>query len=227
MPNAGLPSGQQAIDFFPRFGVPAFAERWPQLPDQPSLTIGGLVEAPVTLALSDLGALPRLEITADFHCVTTWTRKGLRWSGYRLRDVLNDLVVPRCLPNSAARYLGFASLDGYRTCVDLRDVDDETLFADQLDGASLSIEHGAPIRIIAPGLYGYKNAKHVCGIDFLSRFRRGRAERQTLAHPRGRVALEERGRFLPGWAYRYAYRALIPRTLALYERAAARRKART
>ena len=63
----------------------------------------------------------------------------------------------------------------------------------------------------------------MCGIEFLADFRRGRAERQTLAHPRGRVALEERGRFLPGCVYRYAYRALIPMTLAIYERAAKRR----
>ena len=66
----------------------------------------------------------------------------------------------------------------------------------------------------------------MCGIDFLADFRRGRAERQTLAHPRGRVALEERGRFLPGRAYRYVYRALIPMTLASYERAANRRRLR-
>ena len=65
--------------------------------------------------------------------------------------------------------------------------------------------------------------KHVSGIEFLADYRRGHAERQTIAHPRGRVAYEERGRFLPGWVYRYAYRALIPWTLAQYARAAQRR----
>ena len=225
MPDAGLPRGQKVIDFFPRFGVPAYAERWPQIPDQPSLTIGGLVEAPLTLALSELAALARAEITTDFHCVTTWTRKGLRWGGYRLKDLLGTVVAPRCRPQAAARYLCFTSLDGYRICIDLRDIDEETLLADRLDGAPLSIEHGAPVRVIAPALYGYKNPKHVCGIEFLADFRRGRAERQTLAHPRGRVAQEERGRLLPGIVYRYVYRALIPMTLASYERAAERRHA--
>jgi DMSO/TMAO reductase YedYZ molybdopterin-dependent catalytic subunit len=225
MPNAGLPRGQRAIDFFPRFGVPAYAGRWPQIPDRPSLTIGGLVEAPVALALSDLAALPRIEATTDFHCVTTWTRRDLRWGGFRLRDVLDGLVLPRCRPQAAARYLCFISLDGYRTCIDLRDIDGGTLLADQLDSTPLSIEHGAPIRVIAPALYGYKNPKHVSGIEFLANYRRGRAERQTLAHPRGRVALEERGRLLPGSVYRYLYRALIPMTLASYERAAKRRLA--
>ncbi len=39
----------------------------------PLSTIGGLVGAPFTLVLSELGILPRAEMTADFHCVTTWT----------------------------------------------------------------------------------------------------------------------------------------------------------
>ncbi|HEU4378211.1 MAG TPA: molybdopterin-dependent oxidoreductase [Hyphomicrobiaceae bacterium] len=219
MADAGLPRGQRAIDFFPRFGVPAYAERWPQVPDQPSLTIGGLVEAPFALALSALAAVARTEVMADFHCVTTWTRSGLRWGGYRLQDVLDTLILPRCRPQPAARYLSFVSLDGYRTCVDVRDIDGETLLADRLDAAPLPIEHGAPIRLVAPALYGYKNPKHVCGIEFRANFHRGRAERQTLAHPRGRVAHEERGRFLPGRFYRYLYRALIPMTLAAYARA--------
>lgn len=224
MSNSDLPRGQRAIDFFPRFGVPAFADRWPSLPDQPALTIGGLVEAPFTLELSALEGLPRAEVTADFHCVTTWTRAGLRWGGWRLADVLNTRVLPRCRPGAGARYLGFVSLDGYRVCIDRRDIDAQTLLADQLDGEPLPLEHGAPLRLVAPGLYGYKNPKHVSGIEFLADYRRGRAERQTLAHPRGRVSHEERGRFLPGRVYRYVYRALIPRTLAAYARAAERRR---
>ena len=167
--------------------------------------------------------MPRHDIVADFHCVTTWTRAGVRWGGYRLQDVLNVMVLPQAQPQAASRYLRFVSLDGYETCVDRRDIDGEMLLADQLNGEPLSLEHGAPLRLVAPALYGYKNAKHVNRIEFLADYRRGRAERQTVAHPRGRVAYEERGRFLPGWIYRYAYRALIPLTLARYTRAAQRR----
>lgn len=227
MANAGLPRGQRAIDFFPRFGIPAYAERWPNIPDRPSLTIGGMVGAPFTLVLSELAILPRAEMTADFHCVTTWTRTGLRWGGYRLTDVLEKLVLPRCRPQARARYLAFTSLDGYRMCIDRRDVHADMLLADRLDGAPLSIEHGAPMRLVAPALYGYKNPKHLCAIEFRADFTRGRAERQTFAHPRGRVAHEERGRFLPGIVYRYVYRALIPTTLATYAQAAEQRRLTT
>jgi DMSO/TMAO reductase YedYZ molybdopterin-dependent catalytic subunit len=222
MSRPDLPSGQRPIDFFPRFGVPFFADRWPTVPERPAITIDGLVEKPVTLDLTVLAILPRRQIVADFHCVTTWTRAGVRWGGYRLEDVLNALIVPQARPQRAARYLRFMSLDGYETCIDRRDIDADTLLADQLNGEPLSLEHGAPLRLVAATLYGYKNAKHVNRIEFLADYRRGLAERQTLAHPRGRVAHEERGRFLPGWFYRYAYRAFIRPTLATYARAAPR-----
>jgi hypothetical protein len=57
-------------------------------------------------------------------------------------------------------------------------------------------------------------------------YRAGFAERQTRAHPRGRVALEERGRGLPGWVYRALYRALAPVTLWYYRRVSAPRGTR-
>jgi DMSO/TMAO reductase YedYZ molybdopterin-dependent catalytic subunit len=222
MSQPDYPRGQRAIEFFPRFGVPFFADRWPVVPERPSIEIEGLVEKPITLELTALVTLPRREIIADFHCVTTWTRPRVTWGGYRFNEVLDTLVLPQARPSEAARYLRFVSLDGYAACIDRRDIDADTLLADQLDGEPLSLEHGAPLRLVAPALYGYKNPKHVNRIEFLAEYRRGRAERQTLAHPRGRVAYEERGRFLPGWIYRYAYRALIRRTLTVYARAAER-----
>ena len=90
-------------------------------------------------------------MTADSHCVTTWTRTGLRWGGYRLTDVLEKLVLPRCRPQARARYLAFTSLDGYRMCIDRRDVHADILLADRLDGAPLSIEPvPPPIRLQEP-----------------------------------------------------------------------------
>jgi DMSO/TMAO reductase YedYZ molybdopterin-dependent catalytic subunit len=221
--STSLPPGQTAIEFFPRFGVPAYADRWPKIPERPALAIAGQVETPFELPLSALSTLPRREVLADFHCVTTWTRQGLRWSGFLLSDVLDTLIVPKARPRQMARYIQFISLDGYKCCIDRRDVDAGALLADHLDGEPLPLEHGEPLRLVAPALYGYKSAKHICGIDFLADYARSRAERQTLAHPRGRVAHEERGRFLPGWVYRHIYRAFIARTLAHYERAAERR----
>ncbi len=83
------------------------------------------------------------------------------------------------------------------------------LLADTMDGAPLSAEHGAPLRLVAPAHYCYKNVKHVSAIDFASKnFDRGFTG--FAQHARGRVAYEERGRWGPGWLLRYVYRLMIP-----------------
>jgi DMSO/TMAO reductase YedYZ molybdopterin-dependent catalytic subunit len=213
-----LPPGQRAIEFFPRFGVPAYANRLPGK-SEAELILGGEITQPMTLRLQDLRGLPRREIISDFHCVTTWTRRGLHWEGWALRDIYDAFIAPRARPASAPSYLDLHARDGYRTSLLLADaLASNVLVADRLEGDSLPPEHGAPLRLVAPDLYGYKNVKHVFGIDLRSHFHAGRAERQTRAHPRGRVAMEERGRGLPGWAYRLLYRALFLPTLWYYRR---------
>jgi DMSO/TMAO reductase YedYZ molybdopterin-dependent catalytic subunit len=203
-----LPPGQRAIDHFPRFGVPAYARRLPETPPASfALRVegkDGVVCTPIRIA--EIGELQRKEIVADFHCVTTWSRCALTWSGYAFRDFYDRLFVPRAPAHSNCDFLEFKGLDGYSTCVLLEDLlHANVLLADRLQGEPLSLEHGAPIRLVAPDLYGYKNIKHVCAVKLRSDYRRSFAERQTLAHRRGRVALEERGRGLPGPIYRLIY----------------------
>lgn len=66
-----LPPGQRARSDFPRFGLPEFAGRWPQVPASPALRIGGDVDHPFELAVSELASLRHHEQVSDFHCVTT------------------------------------------------------------------------------------------------------------------------------------------------------------
>jgi DMSO/TMAO reductase YedYZ molybdopterin-dependent catalytic subunit len=222
-----LPPGQRAIPDFPRFGVPRYASRLPDVPAELALRLDVGEGSAVTLGAADLAPLPRREIVADFHCVTTWTHRDVRWSGYAFRDVYERLIAPRIPAHASHDYLEFTGLDGYTACILLEDVlDENVLLADRLHGEPIPLEHGAPLRLIVPHLYGYKNIKHVCAIALRSDFRRSFADRQTRAHPRARVALEERGRGLPGPVYRVLYRALIPATRWIYRRAD-RRRART
>jgi len=108
----------------------------------------------------------------------------------------------------------------YRACLLLEDLlAEDVLLADQLDGAPLSVEHGAPLRLIAPAHYGYKSAKHLSGLDFLLDPSGHRtAALKFMEHPRARVALEERGRGVPGVLLRYLYRPLISMTVRRFAR---------
>jgi len=214
-----LPPGQHAIGFFPRFGVPAYARRLPDGKVEAELIVGGDGTESITLHLPELQSLPRKEMVADLHCVTTWTRCDLHWEGWSLRDVYDTFIAPRTRPDAAPVYLELRALDGYSICLLLSDaLSSNVIIADRLQGEPLTLEHGAPLRLVAPDLYAYKSAKHICRIDLRTDFRPGFADRQTNAHRRGRVALEERGRGLPGWVYRWIYRALFRPTLWYYRR---------
>lgn len=205
-----LPPGQYELDEFPRFGLSQFANRFPMETRQISLKITGDVEESITVA-DELRQLPRVDQTSDFHCVTTWTRCSLRWSGFRFSDFYKRIVVPRARPKQDATFVILRCQDGYAPSLPLADLlADSVLFAERLNGELLQIEHGAPLRLVAPAHYGYKSAKHVYGVEFWHDDRNYRsAAFGFMDHPRARVALEERGRGVPGRFLRYLYRPLV------------------
>src|ERR1051325_3513917 len=57
------------------------------------LEIAGAVENAATLTWDDFLALPQVEDTSDFHCVTGWSRLANRWRGVRF-STLAELAVP-------------------------------------------------------------------------------------------------------------------------------------
>ncbi len=208
-----LPQGQIARDDFPRFGLTQYADRYPARPDHRALSI--TMPGRETLVLDDaLHGLPRTTQLADFHCVTTWSRLGLRWSGVRFSDFVRERIAP--MPGFVAPFAGviIRAQDGYRTSMLYEDLmADDVLIADTLDGEPLSIAHGAPFRLVAPGHYGYKSLKHLTSIEFCSVAPRvNKGPLAFLDHPRARVVHEERGRWFPGWLLRRLYRPFIQRT---------------
>ena len=218
--TTNLPPGQYELGEFPRFGLSQFANRFPTETRQVSLTISGDVDESITVS-DELRHLPRVNQVSDFHCVATWTRRSVRWSGYRFSDFYKQIVVPRARPRRDTMFAIFRCQDGYASCLPLEDLlADCVLFADTLDGEPLPIEHGAPLRLVAPAHYGYKNAKHVCAVEFWPDDRRYHsAAFRFMDHPRARVALEERGRGVPGWILRYLYRPSVRPGIWLFRRA--------
>jgi DMSO/TMAO reductase YedYZ molybdopterin-dependent catalytic subunit len=220
MDRPPLPPGQRESATFYRFGIPRLAGRLARQPSTPALKIVGSVEH--ELVLTDaLAGLPRVEQVCDFHCVTTWTFRALRWEGVRFADFYAHVIRPQAKPVERATLVGLRGQDGARTGMLLEDLlASDVLLADRLNDEPLSFDHGAPLRLIAPAHYGYKSIKHLCRLEFrdagsdykVSGYR-------FMDHLRARVALEERGRVLPGWTLRYLYRPLIARTVAALARA--------
>jgi DMSO/TMAO reductase YedYZ molybdopterin-dependent catalytic subunit len=218
--NAPLPPGQQERSDFPRFGLTPFRDRFPQQTERAELQVLGDVAEPIDVA-NVFDGLPRVEQTSDFHCVTTWTRRSLLWSGVRWRDFHEHVVVPQARPVDDAQFVVLRAQDGARTCMCLKDLmADDVLLVDRLDGQPLTIEHGAPLRLVAPAHYGYKSVKYLSRVEYRrdeSTFRPNSF--RFMDHLRARVALEERGRAVPGWFLRYLYRPLIGSTVKQFESA--------
>ena len=208
--DRNLPPGQRAIAEFPRFGGVAFAKR-PLKNTNIRLEILGPFERPLVLTATELATLPRLTHTADFHCAAGWSHRAPKWSGFRFRDVWERLILPNAKSGSEMRFVVLRCQDGYRTSLPLADLlASDVLIVDRLNDQPLTIEHGAPIRLVAPAHYGYKSAKHLDRIELRVDDAGYRPLMpRLLDHPRARVALEERGQFLPGWVLRFAFRPFI------------------
>ena len=127
------------------------------------LKIGGRVAKPVELSLADLAAMPTVEQVSDFHCVTGWSVGGVRWRGVRPQTLI-DLVQPA----TDIRQVTFRSLEGPYVdgLTPAQLVLPDTLIATHMDGQPLSREHGAPVRLVIPAMYGYKSVKWVSEIRF-------------------------------------------------------------
>ncbi|MTD44798.1 molybdopterin-dependent oxidoreductase [Conexibacter sp. W3-3-2] len=134
------------------------------------LTIDGLVERPMTLTHAQLLALPRVEQTSDFYCVTGWSVLGVRWTGVRFADLL---AAARPLPRATA--LRFVSAE--RPYVDMLTMKqamvDDAMLAYGMDGRPMPRPHGAPARVVMPKMYGYKGVKWVERIELVDRVEPG------------------------------------------------------
>ncbi len=152
-----------------------------------TFAIEGLVATPTTWTWNEIHALPRSSYDGDIHCVTTWSKLGMQWSGVSI-DTLLDIARP--LP-SATHVLAF-SHTGYTTNLPIDDVTGgKAWVAWEADGEPLPRDHGGPARLLVPHLYFWKSAKWVAGLRVLDHDEPGFWERNGY-HDRGDPWLEQR-----------------------------------
>lgn len=162
-----IPPGQSRTRKWPvldAFGAPRF------LPDNWRLQVFGCVDRPLVYTLAEFQTLPHVQVFADFHCVTKWSRLGNLWEGVSTRELL-----ARCGIHEAAQFVVCHGFDnGWTTNLPLVDfLAEDALLADRHDGRSISPDHGGPVRGIIPQLYAWKSAKWICGIELVPEDRPG------------------------------------------------------
>jgi DMSO/TMAO reductase YedYZ molybdopterin-dependent catalytic subunit len=152
-----------------------------------SFTIEGLVERRTTWTWDEIHALPASTYQGAIHCVTTWSKFDMTWSGVSL-DTLLAVAVPR---PTATHVLAF-SHTGYTTNLPLADVTGgQAWVAWEVDGQPLGRDHGGPARLLVPHLYFWKSAKWIAGLRILDHDEPGFWE-QNGYHDRGDPWLEQR-----------------------------------
>ncbi|MCS6875236.1 MAG: sulfite oxidase-like oxidoreductase [Aquificaceae bacterium] len=125
----------------------------------------GLVENPLELNYEELLKMPSVELIADFHCVTRWSVKDILWEGIQTSSLLS-----LAKPKGEARYVMVHSLDGYTTNMPLEYLlYEDSLLAYKMNGQTIPLRHGYPLRLIVPRLYAWKSAKYVWGIELLAK----------------------------------------------------------
>ena len=135
------------------------------------LRVDGLVEVPREFTLADLKAMAKQEQITTHFCIQGWSGVA-EWGGVPMRDIL-DLVKP----TPEARYAVFYSLadgaDGGRY-YDVHSIGNMrhalTILAYEMNGAPISVLHGAPLRLRCENELGYKMVKWVTAIEFVHDF---------------------------------------------------------
>ncbi len=144
----------------------------PELSYEEALTtwqfqIDGLVENPATFTYDDIRQLPEVESMRTLECIGNPVGGTLIgnavWSGFLLKDILDQVKI-----RSNAIRAQFYCSDGYRTAVDLQWItQSDVLMVTKMNGQLLPHEHGFPLRILMPGLYGQKMPKWIERIEFI------------------------------------------------------------
>jgi DMSO/TMAO reductase YedYZ molybdopterin-dependent catalytic subunit len=131
--------------------------------DQWRLEVAPLGARAASLTMDDIRALPRREQIIDFKCVEGWSTIT-HFAGARLAD-----FTAKFAPGSGkAACVGMQTPDReYYVGLDMPSaLHPQTLLAYEMNGAPLTPEHGAPLRLVIPVKYGIKSIKRIGRIEY-------------------------------------------------------------
>jgi DMSO/TMAO reductase YedYZ molybdopterin-dependent catalytic subunit len=127
------------------------------------LQIGGLVESPLSFSVAELRRFPFESQSSRLKCVQCWSARA-DWGGFRFGE-----LIERAKPKKSAKSVRIDCADKWYEYFSIQDLlSPRVLFAMDMQGQPLADRHGAPLRLIDPGRYGYKSAKLITSISFVA-----------------------------------------------------------
>jgi DMSO/TMAO reductase YedYZ molybdopterin-dependent catalytic subunit len=166
------------------------------------LVVDGAVATPLTLTMGDVRRLPTVELVSVLECAGNgrgfyepsvpglqWTNGAVgngRWRGVRLADVLKKAGV-----KASAKEILFGGADVpigtmpdfQRSIPVAKALDADTLLAYEMNGETLPVEHGFPLRVVAPGWAGDCWIKWLTSISVLDNEHDGFWMARAYRHP--------------------------------------------
>lgn len=170
-PSQHYPEQDISPHFWPNGKMPQRAD-WKRLADERfrdyRLKIGGLVENPMELSLSDLSRLPKSEYVTMHHCIQGWSGIA-KWGGVPMQELIRRV---RPLPEAGVvAFFSFGEALYGGTYYDTQLLDNvlkpECLLAFEMNGNPLPEVYGAPLRLRVENQLGYKMVKWIERIEFI------------------------------------------------------------
>jgi len=132
-------------------------------PSEWQLNVNEVSGAVNRVTLDEIKALPKIEQMTELNCIKGWS-DVIRWTGARFSDFCVKFA-----PD--AMYTAYVSLETpgqeYYVGIDMASaLHPQTLLCYEMNRAPLSLENGAPLRLVIPTKYGIKNIKRVGTITY-------------------------------------------------------------
>jgi DMSO/TMAO reductase YedYZ molybdopterin-dependent catalytic subunit len=125
------------------------------------LNVTGIVNAPLTLAYTDVLKFPSFERLTTLYCIEGW-KATILWKGVKLTDILEEAGGI----DDKAKVLIFKAVDGYTTSIPIEKViERDMIVAYKANGIDLPPEMGYPFIIVAEDRLGYKWARWIIEIE--------------------------------------------------------------
>jgi DMSO/TMAO reductase YedYZ molybdopterin-dependent catalytic subunit len=120
------------------------------------LPVEGLVSKPLKLTIKDLMSFPAQKQITRHTCEEGWTAIA-EWTGVQLGQVLKSAGI-----SPKARFVNYYGYDGFSDSIDMMDAfHPQTMLAYGMNGKTLPIPHGAPLRMRVETQIGYKSVKYL------------------------------------------------------------------
>lgn len=134
--------------------------------EQWKMVVKGAVERPLVMKWRDLLNRESFDQAVTLMCIDTLpggsSLGNAMWRGISLKNLLQDIGADE----DTARDVIFRAADGYSDSIPFaRAMEDDVMLAYLMNGEKLPKDHGFPVRLIVPGLYGIKNVKWITEIE--------------------------------------------------------------